>query len=246
MDGIPQDDLQRHIDGLPIVPYNKTKMILGDSSILPLLAAQKVSVASQLAESKNLFVQGSVSSMMPNSVVNAPAAGVVSPPATSSNVIFSPPSTSSAPAANITSPVIPQAAATTVPAYPATGHNTYYAQAANPYYQQYYAQQYAAYYQQYYAQHYGSLGQVSQESLIPEPQLSQQLPSPIVEETALPQSRVSEESNPLEEESETSIVVAPIVDEVNNRVVPGMIFTIPCIHRSIEELRSRLKKYKTE
>lgn len=59
-DGVPREDLQRHLDNLPPVPYTRSRLIIGDSSILPILAAQKVSVAAQLAESKNMTVQGVV------------------------------------------------------------------------------------------------------------------------------------------------------------------------------------------
>jgi hypothetical protein len=256
IDGIPQDDMQRHIDGLPIVPYNKTKMILGDSSILPLLAAQKVSVASQLAESKNLIVQGttqgpssvpasssaSTTTTSSTTTTNAPGTGLVSPPtASSSNIIVSPPSSSA--------PPMPTAfAQATAPGYP-QAQNPYYAHPSNPYYQQYYAQQYAAYYQQYYAQQAAQQYNVAQpiiEAVKAEQSNSSTEVASIKGEDSIESIKEEEEANPLEAEVETSIVVPPIVDEANNRMVPGIIFTVPCIDRSIEELRARLKKYKSK
>lgn len=42
MQGIPADDLRRHREGLPLVPYKKMKLAQG--GLLPLLAAQKGTV----------------------------------------------------------------------------------------------------------------------------------------------------------------------------------------------------------
>ena len=233
-------------------------MILGDSSILPLLAAQKVSVASQLAESKNLIVQGGTlgpigsSGIGPAGIVSPPAtatasasASVTTAPASNTNVIVSPPSVTSA-----VSPALAQPALPAMPQYPPTASNNYYPN--NSYYQQYYAQQYAAYYQQYYAQQavYSSVTErnspVEDSASESVEKSSENKESDNQESTLNPETDNAvavDESNPLESEIDSSIVVPPIVDEVNNRVVPGMIFTVPCIDRSIEELRSRLKKY---
>lgn len=216
MDGVPQDDLQRHLDGLPIVPYNKTKMILGDASILPLLAAQKVSVASQLAESKNLIVQGGSGGPI---ISGPPATGtsITSPPtsATKADVIVSPPTSATGTAAAVPDP-----------------YQQYYQY--NPYA---YHPQYAAYYQQYYAQQYAAMAQnaavVSQEAKPPEEIQSK------VEETKATVENADE--NPLENLVE--IIVPPVIDSSTNRVIPGIVFTVPSIDHSVEELRSRLKKY---
>lgn len=210
MDGVPQDDLQRHLDGLPIVPYNKTKMILGDASILPLLAAQKVSVASQLAESKNLIVQGgSVGPMIPTT-----GTSITSPPtsATKADVIVSPPTS-----------------ATTATAVP-DPYQQYYQY--NPYA---YHPQYAAYYQQYYAQQYAAMAQnAAVVSHKPEEEIQTKVgeTKTVVEKT---------DENPLENLVE--IIVPPVIDSTTNRVIPGIVFTVPSIDHSVEELRSRLKKY---
>jgi hypothetical protein len=43
MQGIPPEDLQRHFDGLPPVPYKRSK--LGDAGLVSLLAAQKAATS---------------------------------------------------------------------------------------------------------------------------------------------------------------------------------------------------------
>jgi hypothetical protein len=62
MDGVPAGDLQRHQSGLPPAPYNpRSRLVVGDAgSLLPLLAAQKVQVAAQLAESKSKIIGSDV------------------------------------------------------------------------------------------------------------------------------------------------------------------------------------------
>lgn len=43
MQGVPPEDIQRHYDGLPIVPYKKSK--LGEAGLVSLLAAQKAATS---------------------------------------------------------------------------------------------------------------------------------------------------------------------------------------------------------
>ena len=43
MQGVPPEDLQRHFDGLPIVPYKKSR--LGEAGLVSLLAAQKAATS---------------------------------------------------------------------------------------------------------------------------------------------------------------------------------------------------------
>lgn len=43
MQGVPPEDLQRHYDGLPIVPYKKSRM--GDAGLVSMLAAQKAALS---------------------------------------------------------------------------------------------------------------------------------------------------------------------------------------------------------
>lgn len=218
MDGVPQDDLQRHLDGLPIVPYNKTKMILGDASILPLLAAQKVSVASQLAESKNLIVQGPASSIL--GVTSMAGTSVTSPPTSAATN-----STTNVPSANVI--VSPPTSATMPDPY-----QQYYQY--NPYA---YHPQYAAYYQQYYAQQYAAMAQNNAVTVQETPKEEEEIKSKVEEKVA----SENQQDNPLENLVE--IIVPPVIDNTTNRVIPGIVFTVPSIDHSIEELRSRLKKY---
>ncbi|TEB16905.1 DNA-binding transcription factor [Perkinsus sp. BL_2016] len=41
MDGIPREDLQRHQDGLPIIPYTRGKLIIGDSTPVTKLLSEE-------------------------------------------------------------------------------------------------------------------------------------------------------------------------------------------------------------
>lgn len=209
MDGVPQEDIQRHYDGLPIIPYTKGKLIIGDSSILPILAAQKASVAMQLAESKNMTVQGDViiGSGVTQPQTQGPVIGgssamsVVSPPLPSSNVSVS-----------VSAPIQPSYWPYMMPQY--------YQQAptstANP------SDMYAASYAQYYQAYYAAQAASSYQNVEPAP--------------AAPVSTAPNSDEPL--------VIPPYVDPNTNKSVPGTIFTVQSLDRSLEELRSELKKYK--
>jgi hypothetical protein len=44
MDGVPEDDLRRHREGLPMVPYKRSRLMEPGAGMLPLLAAQKAAI----------------------------------------------------------------------------------------------------------------------------------------------------------------------------------------------------------
>ena len=251
MDGIPREDLQRHQDGLPIIPYTRGKLIIGDSSILPILAAQKASVAAFLAESKNITVTGD--SVGPpglnlNGSIISSSSGTVSSSTSSSSsgVIVSLPVQAN--------PVVPDANAAywnnpymmaayyqqqqyqqyqhqppqyqqpqyhhQPPQYQPPQQNQVYQQQAPP-------QQAAQYYQNYYQSqsytNYHSAGNVDKS-----PEFKAPVTKLLLEEP--------QESQPL--------VIPPSLDPNTNKMIPGTIFTVLSLDRSIEELRSELKKYK--
>lgn len=224
MDGVPQEDVQRHYDGLPLVPYTKGKLIIGDSSILPILAAQKASVAMLLAESKNMTVQGdsgtgngnpdypSSSAAAAAVQVGSSAMSVVSPPLPSSNT-----------------------------GNTANTANTVNMSSNQPQYWPYvmppeHAASYAQYYQAYYAQGSNQAYYPSPETVPLSPVIYQ---SPETETVSI----LSPESQHSDNEP---FVIQPHVDPATNKAIPGTIFTVPSLDRSLEELRSELKKYKNK
>lgn len=247
MDGIPVEDLKRHLDGLPIVPYTKSKLIIGDSSILPILAAQKVSVAAQLAESKNLTVSGEmVSPVMSGAPLVSPVlsagAGVGSSSGTGTGVIISPP------VAPVQLPV--QNPSVTSPPQPNPSSTAYW---NNPYMMAAYYQQqqqgsgnnpanqaavaaaYAQYYQNYYqayASNYYSVNNASGTS------------SANLNPSNTPESSTSNNNTINSNLGDQTLVIPSYVDPKTNKLVPGTIFTVLDLERSMEELRSELKKYK--
>lgn len=233
MDGVPQEDLQRHYDGLPLLPYTKGKLIIGDSSILPILAAQKASVAMQLAESKNMTVLG-------DGAVSGASGGSGASKSSNGNVPVAP-VTSGSSAMSVVSPPLPS---TTNTATPASNQPPYWAYAMPQYYQpapsgnvpgaaaahdmynqSQYAASYAQYYQAYYAAQAGNnyANYQSVGSAPPIPATVAPVP-------------VSDSDEPL--------VIPPHVDPATNKPIPGTIFTVSSLDRSLEELRSELKKYK--
>lgn len=242
MDGIPAEDLQRHYDGLPIVPYTKSKLIIGDASILPILAAQKVSVAAQLAESKSMTVQGDLGAVAgivsPTAVasgVTAAAATVVSPALSSGTSVTSPPipPTNQVP---VVSPSIPGVDYWNNPYVMAAYYHQYQQQqqqhqssqyVQNPY-AQYYGQQ--NYYQAY-ANYYAQSAPVAQN---PEP-LTTQI---VTTEPASTQSALPTASEPL--------IIPSYFDPNTNKQVPGTVFTVLSLDRSMEEIRSELKRYRVQ
>ena len=227
MDGVPLEDIQRHYDGLPLVPYTKSKLIIGDSSILPILAAQKASVAMQLAESKNMTVQGEITGV-PVVGTNAMGINATSPVITSS-------------AMSVVSPPIP---VSTAPVTVDTQQTQAHAQAHQAYWQymmpqyygnssvnsagaynqnQYAAAAYAQYYQAYYAAQ-----QAQAQSLVQNQEVRPVDTAGSVNNTT----------------HTTDLIIPPYVDPNTNKPIPGTIFTVPSLDRSLEEIRSELKKYK--
>lgn len=244
MDGVPEEDIQRHYDGLPIVAYTKSKMIIGDASILPILAAQKVTVAAQLAESKNMTVQGDLGVTTgagitsPPAIVNSSSAPIVSPVLSGGNTIISPPLP---PSTSIASPPMP-------PTVPGAEYwnNPYYMAAYYQYQSQYphpQAQnpQYAAaqYYQAYanYYQQATPINVSSDATIEPEPKVSSKISADNAE--------FSDNNNVSLEEITTGPFMIPShVDPRTNKIVPGTIFTVSDLDRSLEELRAEMKRYR--
>ena len=248
MDGVPLEDLQRHHDGLPLLPYTKSRLIIGDSSILPILAAQKASVAMQLAESKNMTVQGDIG-VSGAGTVGAGALGAASAtvPIISSSAmsVVSPPVPSSTTASSSSVQMNSTAAAHPTQSYwPYTMPHQYYqpattVPAANPataFSQNQYAAAYAQYYQAYYAAQAQAQGQATAP-----------VSSSYGAETQTPAEAVEPEKK---SESEAPIefleplIIPPYIDPNTNKAIPGTIFTVPSLDRSLEEIRSELKKYK--
>lgn len=235
MDGIPAEDLQRHYDGLPIIPYTKSKLIIGDASILPILAAQKVSVAAQLAESKSMTVQGDLGVIVSPTAVAAAssaAATVVSPGLSSGASVTSPPipPSSSVP---VVSPTMPGADYWNNPYVMAAYYHQYQQQQqqqAGQYVQNPYAQYYGQNYYQAYANYYAQSAPVTQNS---EPPTTKQT---VTTEPASTQSTLSTASEPL--------IIPSYVDPNTNKQVPGTVFTVLSLDRSMEEIRSELKRYR--
>ncbi len=233
MDGIPPEDLHRHQDGLPIVPYTKGKLIIGDSSILPILAAQKASVAAQLAESKSLTVSGGeasvvspVMSSVPLGSINASSSGSIN----GSGVIVSAP----------IAPIQQQPQSATSPSQSTAYWNNPYMMAA-AYYQQYAppsndpnayaaAAQYYNYYQSqaYAANYYAGSGANATNVNVNGSGNVDVIPDTITSNS----------------QSDQQLIIPPYVDPKTNKPVPGTIFTVLDLDRSMEELRSELKKYK--
>lgn len=247
MDGIPVEDLQRHYDGLPIVPYTKSKLIIGDASILPILAAQKASVAAQLAESKSMTVQGDLG-----------VAAIVSPVAVAANVIVSPTTSG----ASVVSPPMPPTSAPTTapvvsPTMPGADYwNNPYMMAA--YYQQYQQQQqagqysqnpYANYYGQNYYQAYANYYGVQNVANAPSAPAVPNVPS-----VSSVQSGVSAQAPPASVENQSNkslepegpMVILPYIDPNTNKQMPGTIFTVLSLERSMEEIRSEMKRYRVQ
>lgn len=268
MDGIPLEDLQRHLDGLPIVPYIKSKLIIGDSSILPILAAQKASVAAQLAESKNMTVTGeaggAISGISGISSAVATAAPLISPvlsssSASASGVIVSPPLAAAVPP-TVTSPP-------TQPPNPFWNNNNPYMMAA-AYYQQYqqpqsaggvphnaaatqaaYAQYYQNYYQAYAAyQSSASSNTVSNSAVSNNNVSNNAYANTNINTTTYANStdnnNVSLSVPSITLNSENRLTIPPYVDPRTSKPIPGTIFTVLDLERSMEEIRSELKRYK--
>lgn len=257
MDGIPMEDLQRYYDGLPIIPYTKSKLIIGDSSILPILAAQKASVAMQLAESKNMTVQGDLVVGVVGSVpisVSGPISPVI--PSSSAISVMSPP-TNPAPSVILNNSTVDPPSQPNQPYWPYMIPPQYYHQqpppptttnnnnnnnASVPYNQNQYAAAYAQYYQAYYAaqgsqsvNYYGG-GTYPQQSQIQETQIqktSHPSESPKIQETS---NTITNPDDPF--------IIPPHMDPRTNQMIPGTIFTVLSLEKSLEEMRSELKKYK--
>lgn len=252
MDGVPEEDLQRHFDGLPIVPYTKSKMIIGDASILPILAAQKASVAAQLAESKNMTVIGDL------------VGGILSPTGSGGSVGMSGGSSSSVvspplPAVSVSAPSVGAASAGQAAAdywnnpyvmaayyqqqqqqqqqqypqgaqYQPQGQGAQYSQYGQPQGPQYNQQQQYAQ-QQAYAQYYQAYAQYYNQQSIPTPVI------PIRPEQVQGVTVVDNvESGPL--------IIPAYVDPNTNKMIPGTIFTVLNLDRSMEELRAEMKRYR--
>lgn len=249
MDGVPEEDLQRHFDGLPIVPYTKSKMIIGDASILPILAAQKASVAAQLAESKNMTVIGDL------------VGGILSPTGSGGSVGMSGGSSSSVvspplPAVSVSAPSVGAASAGQAAAdywnnpyvmaayyqqqqqlqypqgaqYQPQGQGAQYPQYGQPQGPQYNQQQQYAQ-QQAYAQYYQAYAQYYNQQSIPTPVI------PIRPEQVQGVTVVDNvESGPL--------IIPAYVDPNTNKMIPGTIFTVLNLDRSMEELRAEMKRYR--
>ena len=245
MDGVPSEDLQRHYDGLPLLPNTKSKLIIGDSSILPILAAQKASVAMQLAESKNMTVQGDIGGAGGVGVV--PAAPVVPMLSGSSAMsVVSPPLPSLSGAANGSGPVSP-------PTQPFWPYN-YYQQASSgtdAYNQSQYAAVYAQYYQAYFAQSQGQAGNPygAAGSNYASYYGQTQPPTASAEASDAGNTEAFSSVSAVPDDpfsSHEPLVIPPHVDPSTNKPIPGTIFTVPSLDRSLEELRSELKKYKNK
>ena len=272
-DGIPIEDLQRHLDGLPIVPYTKSKLIIGDASILPILAAQKASVAAQLAESKNYTVQGggiavsgSGSGSGSGSVeVKGIGAGVIptgagviptgsggiSPTLVGINVkssaaeIAATAIPASIPAPGIISPPVNAAYWNTnlMAAYYPQGSYSYPpapyqypVQYPVQYHAQYPTQYHAQYPTQYPPQFYPPQNQ--QQIPFPPPPVNHQVP-----ETLKVVNEIKTEKLPDTLDTPPLIIPATL-DAITGKPIPGIIFTVPSVERSLEELRADLKKYR--
>ena len=223
MDGVPLEDIQRHYDGLPLVPYTKSKLIIGDSSILPILAAQKASVAMQLAESKNMTVQGEIAGVpvvginATSPVITSSAMSVVSPPMPVSTVNVDAQQTQA------------HAQAQAYQAYWQYMMPQYYGNSsvnnADAYNQNQYA---AAAYAQYYQAYYAAQQAQAQSSLVQNQEV-----------------RPVDTAGSVNNTTHTAdLVIPPYVDPNTNKPIPGTIFTVPSLDRSLEEIRSELKKYK--
>lgn len=202
MDGVPQEDVQRHYDGLPPIPYTKGKLIIGDSSILPILAAQKASVAMLLAESKNMTVQG-------DGVISGVSAGNSIPANSSSSDPFG------SSAMSVVSPPLPSI-------------NTPITAPSQPYWPYMMPPEYAASYAQYYQAYYASQSVQGGNSHAYYPSTESVPLLPVITTSSVP---------------DEPLVIQPHVDPVSNKTIPGTIFTVPSLDRSLEELRSELKKY---
>lgn len=240
MDGVPAEDLQRHYDGLPIVSYTKSKLIIGDASILPILAAQKVSVAAQLAESKNMTVQGDLGVV----------AGIVSPgTGTAAPAVVSPvlSTGSSVPAAVNTGTTgaeywnNPYVMAAYYQQYQ-TGQAVQYPAPANPY-----AQYYGQNYYQAYANYYNSTSVSNSASAsVPSavnPSVNNSVPT-AVNNSVNTEIEVPPTASSSIEISLEPLTIPPYFDPITNKQMPGTIFTVLSLDRSMEELRSELKKYR--
>lgn len=90
MEGVPPEDLARHYDGLPVVPFKRLK--ISEGGLLPLLAAQKANIPSEMELAAGLGagfgLSGSLASVrVPPAVMATPSMsfGVTAP------VLASPP-----------------------------------------------------------------------------------------------------------------------------------------------------------
>ena len=265
MDGVPAEDVQRHYDGLPIVPYTKSKLIIGDASILPILAAQKASVAAQLAESKSMTVQGDLGVagiVSPGVVTGAGSVAIVSPTISSGASVVSPPIppvsvTGAMGSAPIVSPTMPGADYWNNPYMMAAYYQQYQQQqqqqqnqmqtgqyAQNPY-PQYYGQNYY----QAYANYYGAMPNAAVPSApsVADNRDNNNNNNQSVASVAaqvlnqLPAASTVATADSLPEEP---VIIPPYVDPNTNKQVPGTIFTVLSLEKSMEEIRSEMKRYR--
>lgn len=77
MEGVPPDDLARHYDGLPVVPYKRLK--ISEGGLLPLLAAQKANIPSDMEVAAGLGTGFGLSGSLGLGGVRVPSGAMAAP-----------------------------------------------------------------------------------------------------------------------------------------------------------------------
>lgn len=212
MDGIPEEDMKRHREGLPIAPYRRSRLIEPGTGIVSLLASQKAAVPEMPAEPVPTAL--SVKSMPPPIPGLGGTSNPVSPHSSttddSSRAVERPGMVSAAPV-SYASPPMPMP----YPGYPQYAQYPGYPPA--PYYPQppYGYQGYAP--PPYYPpQYYPGTNFASPPPLGYPPTPMAPTPAPATPYTTVPTSPIADEADA----RAPAVKVEPTVDEAGNQV-PG-------------------------